>query len=270
MVRNRRRQVRCFPAPCEIGHDAVSRRGVQAEPFALATITHSYLFNLPAALRSLPVLSIVTATNHLYGSSGILGIQGGTYSSGPWQPIAPGDYHNPSKHGLAWERPVSVEWIRPEDNSGFQVDCGIRVHGSDYQRPRLTPSSKFSFRLYFRNDYGPGRLKYPLFPLTPVQDFDQLVLRAGFNEQGNPFIRDELHRRLSHDMGQIASHGNLAVVFVTGVITPAARGIIRANAFTRSSSKAIWAGARSGMWSGRPGPKAAGLWTGPSRISRIW
>ena len=180
------------------------------------TITHSYLFNLPAALRSLPVLSIVTATNHLYGSSGILGIQGGTYSSGPWQPVAPGDYHNPSKHGMAWERPVSVEWIRPEDNSGFQVDCGIRVHGSDYQRPRLTPSSKFSFRLYFRNDYGPGRLKYPLFPLTTVQDFDQLVLRAGFNEQGNPFIRDELHRRLSHDMGQIASHGNLAVVFVNG------------------------------------------------------
>jgi hypothetical protein len=90
------------------------------------------------------------------------------------------------------------------------------VHGSDYQRPRLTTTSKFSFRLYFRGDYGEGRLEYPLFPLTGVQRFDQLVLRAGFNEQGNPFIRDEIHRRLSHDMGSIASHGNLAVVFVNG------------------------------------------------------
>jgi hypothetical protein len=181
------------------------------------TITHSYFFNLPANMRSLPALSIVTASNNLYGPTGILGINGGTYASGPWQPVAPGDYHNPSKHGLAWERETSVEWIQPEDNSGFQAECGIRVQGSDYQRPRLTTASKFSFRLYFRGDYGEGRLDYPLFPLTSVQRFDQLVLRAGFNEQFNPFIRDELHRRLSHDMGSIASHGNLAIIFLNGV-----------------------------------------------------
>lgn len=184
------------------------------------TATHSYFFNLPASIRSLPVFSIVTASNNLYGPSGILGINGGYFDSsqaGLWVSTAPSDYHNPSKHGLAWERETSVEWIRPEDHSGFQVEAGIRIQGSDYQRPRLTPTSKFSFRLYFRNDYGPGRLDYPLFPLTSVHEFDQLVLRAGFNEPGNPFIRDEIHRRLSHDMGSIASHGNLAVVFVNGV-----------------------------------------------------
>jgi hypothetical protein len=184
-----------------------------------ATATHSYFFNLSASIRSLPVISIVTASNRLYGPSGILGINGGYYDSaqsGLWVSTGLGDYHNPSKHGLAWERETSVEWIRPEDNSGFQVEAGIRVQGSDWQRPRLTPSSKFSFRLYFRNDYGPGRLDYPMFPLTSVHEFDQLVLRAGFNEQGNPFIRDEIHRRLSHDMGSISSHGNLAVVFVNG------------------------------------------------------
>jgi hypothetical protein len=181
------------------------------------TVTHSYFFNLSPALRSLPVISIVTGPNHLYGTNGILGINGGTYATGPWTAVNAGDYHNPSKHGLAWERPTSIEWIRPEDNSGFQEDCGIRVQGSDYQRPRLTTTSKYSFRLYFRNDYGPGRLEYPLFPFTSVERFDQLVLRAGFNEQGNPFIRDEIHRRLSSDMGSIASHGNLAVVFVNGV-----------------------------------------------------
>lgn len=42
------------------------------------TETHSYFFNLSPGLRSLPALSIVTATNNLYGPSGILGIQGGT------------------------------------------------------------------------------------------------------------------------------------------------------------------------------------------------
>ncbi|HEX5220958.1 MAG TPA: lamin tail domain-containing protein [Verrucomicrobiae bacterium] len=207
-----------LPASLRISNTTLFRAAAfKANYLPSEPATHSYFFNLNAAMRSLPVISIVTDPNHLYGTNGILGIQGGTYVTGPWTPVSPGDYHNPSKHGLAWERPTSVEWIRPEDNSGFQVECGIRVQGSDWQRPRLTPTSKFSFRLYFRKDYGPGKLEYPLFPLTPVQEFDQLVLRAGYNEQFNPFIRDEFTRRLSSDMGSIASHGNLAVVFVNGV-----------------------------------------------------
>lgn len=209
-----------FPASLPINRTTLFRAAAFKENFLPSkTETHTYLFNLTAALRSLPIVSIVTASNNLYGKTGILGINGGNYNAGTWAPNpgATNDFHNPSKHGVAWERPTSIEWIRPEDNSGFQVMCGIRVQGSDYQRPRLTRTSKFSFRLYFRGDYGPGRLEYPLFPFTTVERFDQLVLRAGFNEQTNPFIRDELHRRLSDDMGDVASHGNLAIVLVNGI-----------------------------------------------------
>ena len=206
-----------FPSSLQISNTTLFRiAAFKANYLHSKTSTHTYFFNLPEGIRSLPVVSLVTASNNLYGPSGILGINGGNYNSGPWQSTAPGDYHNPSKHGIAWERPISVEWILPEDNSGFQVECGLRVHGSDYQRPRLTTASKFSLSLFFRGDYGDGRLDYPIFPLTSVQRFDQIVLRAGYNEQYNPFIRDELHRRLSHDMGNIASPGNLAVVFVNG------------------------------------------------------
>jgi hypothetical protein len=162
------------------------------------TATNSYLFDVPADIRSVPIVSIVTDQAHLTGPNGIINM------------------NNVRNHGLAWERPTSIEWIEPDDHDGFQVDCGIRLQGSDYHRGTLTPDSKFSFRLYFRGDYGPGRLTYPMFPLTPVQRFDGIVLRGGFNEQGNPFIRDELCRRLSHDMGQVASHGTIAVVFVNG------------------------------------------------------
>lgn len=206
-----------FPASLQISNTTLFRiAAFKANHLPSKPATHTYFFNLPDNLRSLPAISIVTTSNHLYGPSGILGINGGNYNNGEWQANGPNDYHNPSKHGLAWERETSVEWIQPGDNSGFQVECGLRVQGSDYQRPRLTPTSKFSFRLYFRSDYGVGQLNYPLFPLTSVEHFDQLVLRAGYNEQDNPFIRDEIHRRLSHDMGSIASHGTLAVVFVNG------------------------------------------------------
>jgi len=178
--------------------------------------THTYLFNQSAAIRSLPVISLVTATNNLIGPTGIIGM----YPGKPCDQLPVTNatqYHNPSLHGLAWERPISAEFLRLDGQPGFQIDCGIRVQGSDYQRPRTCESSKFSYRLYFRSDYGEGRLDYPFFTNTTVTRLDQMVLRAGFNDPSNPFIRDELARRLSHEMGQVASHGNFVNLFVNGV-----------------------------------------------------
>jgi hypothetical protein len=180
--------------------------------------THTYLFNLTAAQRSLPVISIVTDQNNLTGPTGIIGISNVTLlGDGRYVPANTNGYHNPSQHGIAWERPTSVELIQWPNNEGFQADAGLRVQGSDYQRPRTTVNSKFSFRLYFRSVYGQGRLAYPLFPLGSALELDQVVLRAGFNDNTDPFIRDELARRLSHDMGQIAAHGTVANLFVNGV-----------------------------------------------------
>ncbi len=70
--------------------------------------THTYFYGLSSAQLSLPVLSIVTSSNNLFGPTGILGINGGTYDSGAWEAVNPGDYYNPSQRGLAWERPVSA------------------------------------------------------------------------------------------------------------------------------------------------------------------
>ena len=181
--------------------------------------THSYLFHLTPAQRALPVYNIVMPISNWVGRSGIIGMFPDTgRSEGTAFAVAnpATDYHNPSQHGIAWERKGSVEYIIPQDNSGFQIDCGVRVMGSDWQRPRTVPNSKFSFRLYFRGDYGQGRLEYPLFPLSTSQTFDQLVLRAGYNEKINPFIRDEIIRRMSQDMGQVSSVGGLALVLRNG------------------------------------------------------
>jgi hypothetical protein len=197
------------------------------------TVTHTYLYNLPANIRSLPIFSITTASNNWVGPTGILGMNSSQATDFDlYAPRGPADYHNPSQHGQLWEKPVSAEYIK-QDNSGFQVDCGIRVQGSDYRRPRTyinqnflnaglksaTPNkdSKFSFRLYFRGDYGPGRLEYPLFTNTHIQSFNQLVLRGGMNDQDNPFIRDEWTRRVANDVGQVTPHGNHAIVLINGL-----------------------------------------------------
>jgi hypothetical protein len=99
----------------------------------------------------------------------------------------------------------------------------MRIQGGGYIRERYNykvttiPESKYSFRLYFRGDYGAGKLNYPLFPDLPLETFDEVVLRAGMNDATNPFIRDETVRMLASDMGMVASHGMFAHFFLNGV-----------------------------------------------------
>ena len=165
--------------------------------------TNTYFYGLSENRKRIPALSLVTDDRHLWGSKGI-----------QKQP-------NATRHGIAWERPVSTELIRPDDNGGFAVDCGIRIQGGGYVRPRYNPNSrlpfsKYSFRLYFRGDYGAGRLEYPLFGDIPVQSFDRIVLRAGMNDHTNPFIKDEWARRLCSNVGQVCPRGNFVNLFING------------------------------------------------------
>jgi hypothetical protein len=169
--------------------------------------THTYLYNVQANRRLLPVISLVTATNNLYGRTGIM----------EYNP------RNTVNHGAAWERPVSVEWIEPSDNGGFQTDAGIRVAGGDYirtlynYRSTALPESKYSFRLYFRGEYGQGRLNYPVFPGTTLESFDTMHLRAGMNDHSNPFLKDEFVRALCDQVGIVACHGTFVHLFLNGV-----------------------------------------------------
>ncbi|MBN1362494.1 MAG: lamin tail domain-containing protein [Sedimentisphaerales bacterium] len=185
--------------------------------------THTYIFNAPAHVRSLPVISLVGDERQtFYEPDGVMAIVGGTYSGGVWTSSSVGSYNNVLSRGL--ERPVSCEWLFPNDpDASFQIDCGLRVHGSDYMRPRYvrqngqwSGSGKFALRLYFRGEYGASWLEYPLIAESEVERFKTVVLRAGHNDQTNPFIKDELIRRLMKDMGSAAPVGTMANLFING------------------------------------------------------
>ena len=194
------------PIPIQ-AHRVIRAAGFASNLVPSRVQTHTYLYNLSTSRRLFPAISLVTATNHLYGRSGIM----------EFNP------RNTLNHGIAWERPVSVEWLRPEDNGGFQVDAGIRVAGGDYIRgiyaynTTALPQSKYSFRLYFRGEYGEGRLRYPVFPGTTVSEFDTLHLRAGMNDHSNPLLKDEFVRSLCDQVGIVASHGTFVHLFLNGV-----------------------------------------------------
>lgn len=206
--------------------------------------THTYIFGASAAVRSMPLISLVgDPQKSLYEPDGVMAIVGGYYVDGVWQPSGPGSYNNPLQRGRGYERPVSFEWIDQPAGAAIQEDCGIRVHGSDYTRPRYTRgedwvscwnwwpnwnSNKFSFNLWFREDYGRRRLEGPFFPFIDVQRFESIVLRAGHNDACTPFVKDEWARRLFREMGHAQVTGRFANLYINGVYrgfyNPTARG----------------------------------------------
>ena len=71
--------------------------------------------------------------------------------------------------GYGWERPVSFEYFSAGDTGSFQVDCGLQIQGGEGRRPEKSP--KHSFRLVFKNEYGPTKLRYPFFGDDAVSVF---------------------------------------------------------------------------------------------------
>ncbi len=223
-----------YTDPIPVAENTVIRAAAFKEGFLPSAVrTCSYLFDVEESVRSMPAIYIVgDEPEALYEPNGIMAIVGGHYEqqnvgADAWVPDGPDDYNNPMQSGLDYERPVSVEYIRPEDNDGFTIDCGIRVHGSDYHRERYRRDgdwtlcsdhnyAKFSFRLYFRDDYGSDELAYPLFGESSVDTFKRVVLRGGHNDSCNPFVKDELVRRLHDDMGHVASRGTFVNLFING------------------------------------------------------
>ncbi|MGY8686612.1 MAG: chitobiase/beta-hexosaminidase C-terminal domain-containing protein, partial [Verrucomicrobiales bacterium] len=137
-----------------------------------------------------------------------------------------GIYANPLNDGRAWEREVSLEFIHPDGTTGAQANAGIRIHGNGSRNANGQP--KHGFRVEFRGEYGNPRLNYRLFPNTPVDSFDNLILRgqnahgwtrssqignsAGTEREQSQYIRDSYARDLMKAMGHTYVH-----LFINGL-----------------------------------------------------
>ncbi len=133
-----------------------------------------------------------------------------------------GIYVNARMQGEAWERPVSVELIYPDDTKGFQIDAGLRIRGG-YSRSGGNP--KHAFRLFFRAEYGASTLKYPLFGDEGVDEFDTIDLRTSQNYSwsyeggGSPrdtFVREVFSRDTQRDMGRPYTRSRYYHLYIDG------------------------------------------------------
>ncbi len=162
-----------------------------------------------SALLSLPSVSLTTDLPNLFDMNGSNGI-----------------YSHPYERGFFWERPVSMEWISPPDathpngNGEFQINGGVRLRGG-FSRSEENP--KHAFRLFFREEYGDTKLRYPLFGRTGAQEFDKIDLRTSQNyswsfqnDDRNTFLREEACRQAMLDMGNPGSHVRYVHLYLNG------------------------------------------------------
>ena len=160
-----------------------------------------YAKDLIKGFHSLPSFSLVMNLDHLLdGEKGI-------YANAEWD-------------GREAERPASMELIHPDGKKGFQIDCGLRIRGGFSRR---SSNPKHSFRLFFRDTYGPSKLKYPLFGDEGAKEFDNIDLRTFQNyswhigdKERTIFLRDQFNRDLQLAMGHPAARGKFYHLFING------------------------------------------------------
>ena len=192
---------------------------------------HSYLVGMSQAVRSLPAVMLSgDPDDTFYNPRGIWAINRGLYTDQQWSPNGPDSYNLPFMRGRPFEREARMEFYPGDGSDGFREQTGVRVSASSFSRPRLRlgdvdkspiPSifnQKTSFNIFFRDDYGAEEVNYPLNGRDyPVTKFSQFRIRAGKNDIVNPFIVDEVARRLFDGMDQESSVGQFNTVFVNGI-----------------------------------------------------
>lgn len=234
-----------YAGPISIGDNVTIRaRSFLSGAIPSEVVTHSYLINESPVFRRLPAMVLSGDPAKTFygpntsggpaGGEGMFAINGGTYSSGTWRSNGQTSaFNNPMTSGRSAEKYGHLEYY-PLSGDPLRTELGMRVAGSDHTRQRLkitdpmdqsftstsTSSTKFekpSMNISFRPEFGERPLDYPFFNGRAVTEFESLRVRAGKNDWYNPFIKDELMRRIFVRTGQVGSYGAMHTLWINGV-----------------------------------------------------
>lgn len=197
-----------WDSPCTTGVNCRDTVGdYEMDPQVVNAGTNAALIR--KALTEIPTISIVTDVDLLFGPAQ------GVY-------VRREDFN---------QQPVNVEFLLPDGSAGFQADCGLEIQGgtSPTDAAGDWKSKALSMRLLFRGDFGPvTKLRYRLYPDSPVEEFNTLILDAGLNmnwhhmtdaDQRNraDYVRDQYTSDLMNAAGITAAHGRFVHVYLNGL-----------------------------------------------------
>jgi len=180
----------------------VNGQWIDLEMDEKVTQSARYKNQIEGALLDIPSISIVTDLGSLFNPS-------------------TGIYVNAGEHGEEWERFCSVELIDSKNSTNqFNINAGLRIRGG-WSRHGNYP--KHAFRLFFKDEYGKGKLKFPLFGDEGADEFDKIDLRCEQNyawsnvQDHNTFVREVFSRDTQRDMDQPYTRSRYYHLYLNGM-----------------------------------------------------
>jgi hypothetical protein len=164
-------------------------------------------------LKAVPTISLVMPIDDWFGPTGI--------------------YINKSQDGT--ERACSLEWIDPNGQAGFQINCAIAMQGgvsgggtslNRWKVYRLSMRPRFKATLdNGQPTGGPSGLDYRVFPDSPITRYDTFVLDALLANTWNHssshttpnYLEDQFTSDLHNAMGGQSPHGLFAHLYINGL-----------------------------------------------------
>ncbi len=151
------------------------------------TRSPSYRDAMLPGMQDLPFMSLIVSPGNLFNASS-------------------GIYVNARQSGDAWERQAFLELLNHDGSEGFNISCGLRIRGSSSRAPK---NPKHSFHFYFRDEWGGGKLEFPLFGKEGAQSFKKIDLKTtqtfSWHFEGDAYqsvyCRDSFTRDLALKMG---------------------------------------------------------------------
>lgn len=156
-------------------------------------VTHTYFIDPENEIGHLPVISIASDPDNFWGSE-------------------KGIYAQSEKPD--WEVPVNIELFENDgsDRAAFNLGAGIKINGLySWQLPQKM------LGVYFRKQYGAGKLEYPLIYEKERKSFDDFALRASGSDWGSTLFRDGIIQRAAVYNTNIDNSGfRSCVVYING------------------------------------------------------
>ncbi len=156
-------------------------------------VTQSYFIDSENKIGTLPVVSIATNPENFWDS------EKGIYV----QDFKP-----------EWEIPINIELFENDgsDRAGFNLAAGTKVNGLySWQLPQKM------LGIYFRKEYGEGKLDYPLLFDQERNSYNDFALRASGSDWASTMFRDGMTQRLTIENMDVDFQGfRAAVLYVNG------------------------------------------------------
>lgn len=183
-----------YTQPISIENTTVLRaRILRGNEIPGEVITHTYFIDTEGEIGKLPVVALSVNPDDFWDPEVGIYVQN----------------YKPER-----EVPINIELFENDgsDRAAFNEKAGTKVNGLwSWQLPQKM------LGIYFRKEYGKGKLEYPLFFDRSRNNFDSFALRASGSDWAYTMFRDGLAQTLTAENMDVDYQGFRAcVVFVNG------------------------------------------------------